>query len=375
MRKETTESFIERSHAMHRGKYDYAMTNYLSNRKRVIIICPEHGRFEQLPTNHLRGNGCAKCSGKDPAHSKISFIDRSNKIHGDKYDYEKTIYISANQKVIITCPTHGNFSQTPATHIQGGGCKKCASEKTNKANTYTSDEFITQATSIHDNLYSYDKVEYINCGAKIIITCPLHGDFQQNPRNHLSGKGCVKCGILKNSDSCRTLQADFVTRANKIHSNYYSYAAVTYTGNNETVTITCPKHGDFLQTPHHHTAGSGCPKCRMSHGEREITFYLSEHKIAFCAQHKIPECKNKRPLPFDFAVFNDTKLIALIEYHGRQHYSKIPLWHRKAKSFEDSLCRDKIKFDYCNMNNIPLLIIPYYEKDHAVLLDTFLREL
>lgn len=57
--------------------------------------------------------------------------------------------------------------------------------------------FLEKANKIHSFFYSYNKVNYINARTKMTITCPIHGDFEQLPFNHLKGKGCSKCGIEK----------------------------------------------------------------------------------------------------------------------------------------------------------------------------------
>lgn len=46
----------------HGSKYDYSKINYVNNRTKVTIICPEHGEFEQTPSNHKNGAGCPHCA-------------------------------------------------------------------------------------------------------------------------------------------------------------------------------------------------------------------------------------------------------------------------------------------------------------------------
>lgn len=57
----TTEEFINKAKAVHGDKYDYSKVEYVNNKTEVCIICPEHGDFRQLPSNHLRGHGCKYC--------------------------------------------------------------------------------------------------------------------------------------------------------------------------------------------------------------------------------------------------------------------------------------------------------------------------
>ena len=91
-------------------------------------------------------------------------------------------------KIIITCPEHGDFEQNAYSHLQGAGCPACAGVA--KVNTK---EFIQSAKKAHGDRFGYEKADYINSRTKIIITCPEHGDFDQNANDHLRGHGCGKC--------------------------------------------------------------------------------------------------------------------------------------------------------------------------------------
>ena len=108
----------------------------------------------------------------------------------------------------------------------------------------------------------------------------------------------------------------------------------------------------------------GCPKCKESKGEKRINNFLKLENINYKREYRIKDCKNKRPLPFDFAVFNkQNKLIGLIEYNGIQHYIIGQQFGRKNpnKKFKSIQKHDTIKVNYCKQNNTPLLIIPYTE--------------
>ena len=184
----TTKEFIERSIISHGNYYDYSKSIYTTSNSSVIIICPKHGYFNQIANHHMRGIGCTKC-GED--FKKISFDDflkRSNLIHNNKYNYSLSIYVNSYSKLIIKCPVHDAFKQSPMLHMYGQGCLKCA-PNANKGK----DKFIIQANKVHNNNYLYDNLVYINGLTKSIITCKIHGDFLQRPANHLSGQGCVKC--------------------------------------------------------------------------------------------------------------------------------------------------------------------------------------
>lgn len=186
MRRKTTEEFIQKASAIHNGKYDYSKVDYKRNKTKVCIICPIHGEFWQTPDNHLH-YGCIKCGGTYKMDTK-SFIEKARRIHGDKYNYDKVEYKTTEQKVIITCPIHEDFIQTPHDHISGHGCPMCGG-----VFTYTTESFIEAAKKVHGDLYLYDKVDYKHSDEKVIITCSKHGDFEQVPAAHLSGVGCPRC--------------------------------------------------------------------------------------------------------------------------------------------------------------------------------------
>lgn len=130
----TTKSFIDACNYIHGGRYYYDKTNYVRRDKKVIITCPVHGDFEQTPGNHLYGYGCALCAGVNKLTPE-TFIVKAKKVHGDTYDYSLvTGDISSHRKVTIVCPEHGAFQQTPTGHLSGKGCLKCASKKRTKTN-------------------------------------------------------------------------------------------------------------------------------------------------------------------------------------------------------------------------------------------------
>ena len=125
MSKQNTKNiFIEKAMLIHGSKYDYSLVEYKNNYTKVKIICIEHGEFEQRPDNHLTGQRCGKCYGKNRKTS--DFILKANKIHKNKYDYSHVNYINSTTPVIIICKQHGEFNQTPDIHInQKCGCPQC----------------------------------------------------------------------------------------------------------------------------------------------------------------------------------------------------------------------------------------------------------
>ena len=132
----TQDQFIKRATKKHNGYYDYSLVEYIDSKTKVKILCPKHGIFEQQPNNHLHGQRCIGCMGDAVRRAKCSstelFIKKSQKIHGDLYDYSLVNYKTGKDKVIIICKKHGEFLQTPFAHScpsMKQGCPFCRISK------------------------------------------------------------------------------------------------------------------------------------------------------------------------------------------------------------------------------------------------------
>ena len=187
------EGFIQKAKEIHGDKYDYSKVEYINNHTKVCIICPEHGEFWQKPIHHTQGKGCPYCGGTKKLTTK-EFVEKAKQIHGDRYDYSKVDYISAETKVCIICPEHGEFWHTPHAHLNGHRCPNCFGNI-----KLTNEEFIKRSKEIHGDKYDYSKVDYISAETKVCIICPEHGEFWQTPHMHLSSQGCPNCNTSKNS--------------------------------------------------------------------------------------------------------------------------------------------------------------------------------
>ena len=174
-------------------------------------------------------------------------------------------YTKSNTNVKIGCYKHGVFEQQPSNHLKGNGCHRCDVENRTKSK----EKFINEAKLVHGDKYDYSKVNYVNSFNKIKILCPEHGEFEQQPNNHLVGKGCVLCGKIKSGNKQIKSKEDFINNANLIHDNVYNYSNVEYTGAFEKVKIVCSKHGIFEQIPNSHLRGGGCPKCALKYNKNE----------------------------------------------------------------------------------------------------------
>lgn len=278
------------------------------------------------------------------------------------------------------------------------------------------EDFIISARKIHGNTYSYDKVVYINSKTSVLITCSVHGDFNQKPNSHLNGNSCPKCSkrykktteefiqecvnihgdgkydysnvvynnnkqkisirCIKHNENievyarshlngvgCVKCKIDtFLPKFIKVHGSKYSYSISEYNGYRNTISIECPVHGIFEQNPFYHLDGCGCPKCGkyISHGERAITNYLNTNGIVFLPEHRFSECKYKNTLPFDFFI---PSYNICIEYDGQHHFQ--PVSHFGGdKTYKLQKIKDAIKTKFCEENNILLVRISYMDMEN-----------
>ena len=219
-------------------------------------------------------------------------------------------------------------------------------------------EFIFRSNKIHKNKYDYSKTNYIQNKVKIIIICPIHGEFQQTPNGHLTGYGCRRCGRVVVGEQFRKNKADFVLEATKVHHFKYDYSKVVYRKTSSPIIIICPIHGKFSQAPAYHLLGQGCPRCRESKGESRIESFLSSHRIIYFSQKTFPDCRDVRMLKFDFYIPSQN---LLIEYDGEQHFrrGKMGKHYVTAAELQDVQRRDRIKTKYAKTHGIRLLRIPY----------------
>ncbi len=275
-----------------------------------------------------------------------SFLERSEKIHNNKYDYSKVEYTNAKTKVCIICPKHGEFWQTPDNHLKGKGCAYCA-----KIKKLTTEEFIKRAKEVHGNKYDYSKVDYINTHKKVCIICPKHGEFWQTPANHLLGRGCKVC--VGNSYSYST--KEWIEKAKEIHNDEYDYSKVEYINSKTKVCIICPKHGEFMMLPNNHLFGQKCPSCRESKLEREVNEILKSKNIIFHKQKRF-EWLGKQSLDFYLPEHS-----LAIECQGIQHYKPVDFGGKGEsvanEEFLLTVKRDNKKKKLCEKNGIKILYI------------------
>ncbi len=191
-----------------------------------------------------------------------NFVEKAKAVHGDTYDYSKTIYRTAKIKVTIICSTHGEFLQQSNHHLKGQGCPKCGIKKCAKNISVPFEEFVERARQKHGDKFQYVKESYVDIKSKMTILCPEHGEMNMTGQSHcVSSHGCRRCGDKERAIKKTISKETFLETCKKIHQNKYSYEHVEYKVTNDKIKIICPKHGLFTQEANKHYHGAGCRKC------------------------------------------------------------------------------------------------------------------
>jgi len=278
----STEEFIEKAKLIHGNTYDYSIVNYVNTDTNISIICRKngHGLFEQTPYKHLIGRGCPVCGnlkkGISQRKSKDDFIKQAKKVHTDKkYSYEKIDYRGDNKKIVVVCPKHGDFYQTPSSHLNGSGCPVCGRYSSINKRKLGIKEFIERSNLKHNFYYNYDNVLYENARTHVKIVCPLHGEFLKTPSKHLQGQGCPKCSVKnrkkplyrKSNYSHNKISFEEFKRKSRLkYKNKFSYILESDKFNlsdDNSISIICKKHGKIKTTLKNHLYNNSvCEKCK-----------------------------------------------------------------------------------------------------------------
>lgn len=278
-----TKQFLARAREVHGQKFDYSQTEYVDAITPVTIICPEHGKFKQRPNDHLRTTGCPRCGtqsiGQRLMKPREQFITEATDKHQGKFNYSRVDYRGAHVPVVIGCPTHGWFTQTPSTHLNTlHGCPMCADEASSSTQQADFQVFLSRARERFQDTYNYNQESYRGIAAEMEIVCPVHGRFTQVARDHLkSPTGCPRCSAEGVGAQQTSTTEEFATRASEVHGGRYDYSKATYEGCKQRVCVVCPEHGEFWQTPDGHLQGKGCPRCgvsRISRAEQELYEFI-----------------------------------------------------------------------------------------------------
>lgn len=317
-KKLTFNEFLERAKKKHTNddyEYDEATFNGLHHKMR--IVCPLHGEFWQSANDHLRGQGCPICGklrgGLKCRSNKTDFVKKYTDRYDERYDFSKFNYVKSNIKGTVICGRHGEFEATPNNLLSGEGCPMCKSENNSRSQRLSEQVINERLKNVHGNNITCDLSTYKSNNREARFICSKHGDFYSFPSNVFIGHGCPICGRKKCDDARKTQYDDVLARFEMVHGDKYTYDKATYDGVKKKMRIVCKKHGEFWQAPQNHWRGQGCPICKESKLEMEVSNALTEHGIEFIRERKLGRQH------VDFYI---PSIHVNIECQGEQHFKK-----------------------------------------------------
>ena len=281
------DAFVKRSIERHGNKaYSYeAVPDTVNAKDKVSIICPKHGEFDQRVSHHLKGQKCKKCSLESRTNTREEFINKSNKVHGTFYDYNKikSEFVKRADKVSIICPEHGEFVQLASNHLNGLGCYHCGMDRLKNFNKESVSNIKVSLDKLHNGKYSYAFFDTYESKrySLIEIVCPEHGIFKQKLGKHLSGAGCQKC-----NGGIRLTYEEVLGRLKRLHPDL-DYSKFTDYRNmrDGTIIVGCKIHGDFATSVYKlQDQRVPCPECKdkfVSSQELKLQEWLSSKGIHF----------------------------------------------------------------------------------------------
>lgn len=270
--------------------------------------------------------------------SQEEVITRFVARHGDRYDYSEVKFIDCKTPVKVKCREHGYFFTLVHSHTNGSvGCPYCGHSIKSSI-----EEFIKKANKVHEGFYDYSETEYFAARAKLDIICPIHGKFNQSAESHLGGVGCMQCGIIASRQAKFLSKDELIEKFKKVHENTYDYSCVELIAgepcNKKKVTIVCLKHGSFLQVPHSHLKGRGCPKCAN---------VISKPEIKWLNTLKIPEEFRQYRLKID----NKKIKVDGIDLENKIVYEFLgDYWHGNPAVFDKNKLHPLLKKTYSQLH-------------------------
>ena len=346
-RKKTHEEYVEELKI--KNPNIEVVGTYVNAHTSILHKCKIDGyEWMAKPNNILSGKGCPKCAGniKFTHEQYVQMVSQIN-------PYIEVIgqYINARTKILHRCLKHNiEWYTMPENILYGYGCSECLKEKIGLKNKKSLSLYIEELKIANPNIIMIG--EYINATTYTTHKCLVCGyEWKTIPARLLTGQGCPKCaGNIKRTNE------EYVLQVSKI--NPYIEVIGQYINARTPILHKCKIDGyEWNATPYNILDGKGCPLCKETSGERMVRQWLEQFNIEYEYQKVFDDCRDKKPLPFDFylSFYNSA-----IEYQGGQHYFAVDFFGGK-EGFERQIKHDNIKKEYCKQNNIRLLCIGYDE--------------
>jgi hypothetical protein len=348
---------------------DYTILGeYINAQIKILIkhnIC--NHEWESYPNNFLKHQKCPNCANLEKSKKMARTLEEyKNEVYNlvkDEYMVLDDTYVNANTKIKMKHNICNNvFYQRPLSFINHGHrCPICMREKSDKKRKKTNDWFLEKVEKLVGKEYEFLE-EYNGNQHKILVRHNVcSNEYYVAPSKFLNNRRCPICYNKNKGDKTRRPVEKIYEVIDKLNYTFIEFPD-GYTGDKSKVTVECKNRHITTKSIASIISGNGCLHCnKPSKGEQKIEDYLIKNNIIFERQYKFNDCRNKNPLPFDFAIKDkDNNLTHLIEYDGKQHFEPIK-YYGGEKGFEYRKKNDNIKNKYCKRKNINLIRVPYWD--------------
>lgn len=260
--KKTLEDFIQKSKEKYGEKFNYSLSVYDGLHNKITLICPNNHTFQTRPATHLSKKskgGCKQCHFNNlpnilTKYNQETFIEACNKVHNNKYDYSKVLYISLKDNISIICKIHGEFIQKAVHHLLNkNGCTKCGriiTETSNKLSDIDIKNKLNKFRVIHKNKYDYGKIFRESGILWLELICQKHGSHITRFFNHEKGHGCPKCVSVRSNVQIewlnyRTICDGFIQHSDNIGEFIIPKTKLCVDGYNKVTNTIYEFQGDF----------------------------------------------------------------------------------------------------------------------------------
>jgi hypothetical protein len=369
MKKKLTETDLQELCAQHNVKYigieSLQNKSGTKTERYIKFICEEHEQFgEQV--RKIYDFRRQKCICKYCNHTELKkiFKDEVAKVNDtiEVLSEYKTWY----EKVKCKCKICGEeWLARPSVILYGGGCAKCGREKANISEMVSQEEIEERITVRNKNIKVIGK--YYGYHKPIRCLCLIDGtEWESNVCNLIGGyAGCPTCNKDRISKKFALSDDEFIQRVKNTNPDLTVIGK--YVNAHTPIKIRCNIHNyEFFANPSSilYSNSVACPLCNQTRGEMKMNNVLKKYGYNVELQYTFDDCEYKRKLRFD--AYDKENNIAF-EYQGEQHYFPVDFagygneW--AEEQFELNQKRDKVKEEYCERNNIPLVKIPYWNYD------------
>ena len=348
--KKTTEQWLLDFKKVHQDRYDYTKSIFLRSEDKIEIICSKHGPFFQKAFNHLNGCGCPKCI-TDKFWNETKLRKEIINHYGDKYNLKNFSVGKNYEKMELFCNCcNTSFLISRETLTR---FPKILCKNCKKLNVA---KCLDIANTKHKNFYDYSKFVFNDVMEKSIIICPIHGEFLQQVSSHIyEGKGCPKCAKERTLFKTKSLNQN-INDLNNTHNNglkVYDYSLIKEgTKAFDKVQIICSIHGEFSQILNNHKNGAGCPKCNSKGGkwQFEIVNFLKNEGIENILEY------NRNTISNELDIYLPDHNLA-IELNGNIFHSYGKTFPNNYMDLRKNIKTHQMKSFECFEKNINLLQI------------------